>query len=400
MNIRTGKHLTRSTLKENTDLMYNVIEKMDSMVRVMDEEDNIVYMNKRMREEFGDLTGCRCYELLRRDCKCDNCVALGCQQTGQTESKDVEFKGKIYRIFASPANLSESESVGRYSIEIFYDITEQKKLEEENEAHYRKLKEDIDFAKQVQTKVLPEDGIYWNSVKLSSAYEPSEDLSGDIFDVVRIDDQKSLIYIADVSGHGIRSSLLTIFLRQVIRGMKEGAGDLTSVMDQLIRDYNGLHIGNEQYFTILCALYDKKEETVTFINGGHNCLPILVRENGEPEEILVRGLPICSLLSRSNHQEVTVPAKKGDRLILYTDGIVEAGSPEGKEPFGLKRLLELVRRAEDEKSKGKTDGRQGQEEKELAWDMIHAACAFADKKTADDMAAVVVTFLGTDRHLN
>ncbi len=387
-NSQADSQHTRSTLKENTDLMYDVIEKMDSMVRVMDEQDNIVYMNRRMREEFGDLTGCRCYELLRRDCKCFNCVALGCQQTGQTETKDVEFKDKTYRIFASPVNRNGSAGEARYSIEIFYDITEQKKLEEENEAHYRKLKEDIHFAKQVQTRVLPKDGIYWNSIKLASAYEPSEDLSGDLFDVVKIDEQKSLIYIADVSGHGIRSSLLTIFLRQVIRGMKEAAGDLTAVMDQLIGDYNGLHIGNEQYFTILCALYDKKEETVTLINGGHNCLPILVKENGEPEEILVKGLPVCGLLSRSNHQEVKVHAGKGDRLILYTDGIVEAGSPEGKEPFGLKRLLELIRREK---------GRDG---KELAWDMIHEACSFANKKTADDMAAVVVTFLGPGPRLN
>lgn len=368
-------------LKENTDLMYDVIEKMDSMVRVMDGEDNIIYMNLSMRNEFGDLTGRRCFELLEKYEKCIDCVTAGCQRTGKTETKDIQFKGKHYRIFASPVRMKQKRKKDCYSIEIFYDITNQKKLEEENQAQYFKLKEDIQFAKQVQSRVLPEDGIYWNAMEIASAYQPSEDLSGDLFDVVKIDEDRALIYIADVSGHGIRSSLLTIFLRQVIRGMEQRAGDLNALFDQLIQDYNGLRIGMDQYFTILCALYDRKEKIITFINGGHNCLPLILRKDGNMDEISISGLPICGLIDRSAHKTVTVPVNTGDRLLLYTDGIVEASPENGSKYFGTERLLELIGQNKE------MDGN------EMAHTMIRQANLFAGKKATDDMAALIVKFL-------
>lgn len=368
-------------LKENTDLMYDVIEKMDSMVRVMDGEDNIIYMNRSMRNEFGDLTGGQCFELLQMSEKCRDCVTAGCQRTGKTETKDIQFKGKHYRIFASPVRMKQKRKKDCYSIEIFYDITNQKKMEEENQNQYFKLKEDIQFAKQVQSRVLPEDGIYWDAMEIASAYQPSEDLSGDLFDVVKIDDNRSLIYIADVSGHGVRSSLLTIFLRQVIRGMEQRAGDLSALLDQLIQDYNGLRIGMDQYFTILCALYDKKKRTVTFINGGHNCLPLILRKDGIMDEVSIQGLPICALIDQAAHKTVAISVNESDRLILYTDGIVEASPENVPEYFGTDRLLEMIGQNKE------MDG------SEMAHAMIRQASLFAGKKASDDMAALIVKFL-------
>lgn len=359
-------------------LMYDVIERMEYMVRVMDEESTIIYMNEKMREEFGDKTGKKCYELLSAEGKCINCVSVGCKMSRNAEAKDVRIGDKVYRIIASPVSLDKKE---KFSVEIFEDVTEHTRIMEENLKHYEKLKEDVEFAKQIQIRALPINSEYWNAMKIDSFYKPSEALGGDIFDVVKIDETKSLFYIADVSGHGIRASLLTIFLRQVIRGMKDEAGDLSAILNELLDNYRELHMGNEQYFSILIGLYDKQEQTVTFINAGHNCLPLIVRPDGSREEISVTGMPVCELIRHASHKEVSVHVEKGDKIFLYTDGITEAYNKDKRQYFGLSGLMDTI--------SAERNGEQGS----LAEAIVREACGFASREAADDMAVFIIEII-------
>lgn len=143
-------------ISSRKDLMYQVMENMTGMIRIVDKDNNIIYMNKSMREEFGDSTGKKCHTMLCRENKCDICVSLNSIELNIAQSKEVHVSDKIYRVIASPATDSDNE---KYSIEIFYDITEQKLLEEESHKHYEKLKGDIEFAKQIQKKLCPKIGL-------------------------------------------------------------------------------------------------------------------------------------------------------------------------------------------------------------------------------------------------
>lgn len=364
--------------KRDNSLMFDVIERMDYMVRVMDDRSNIIYMNQKMRQEFGDKRGKKCYELLSNDGKCINCISAGCKMSENAEAKDVRIGKKVFRIIASPVSLDKS---AKFSVEIFEDVTQQTKIMEENLRHYEKLKEDVEFAKQIQTKALPMDADYWGMLRIESCYKPSEALGGDTFDVIRIDDNRSLFYIADVSGHGIRASLLTIFLRQIVRGMKEEAGDLNQILVELFSNYNDLNMGNEQYFSILLGLYHRTEKKVHFINAGHNCLPLLVRRDGSCEEIVVTGMPVCGLVREINHRQTEADVKDGDRVILYTDGITEAYNKEKKQSFELKGLLDAVKSYDREKGVN------------LAEYIAAKADEFVGGRAADDMAAVVIEIL-------
>ncbi|WP_130863101.1 PP2C family protein-serine/threonine phosphatase [Bacilliculturomica massiliensis] len=359
-------------------LMYDVIERMDYMVRVMDEESNIIYMNRKMRGEFGDKTGKKCFELLSSEGKCINCVSMGCKMSQNAETKDVRIGTKVYRIIASPVSIAKKE---KFSVEIFEDVTEQTRIMEENLRNYEKLKKDVDFAKQIQIRALPADGAYWDALEIQSCYRPSEALGGDIFDLVRIDDNRSLFYIADVSGHGIRSSLLTIFLRQIIRGMKVEAGDLNNILKELLSNYNDLKMGNEQYFSILIGLYDREASEVTFINAGHNCLPLIIRRDGTKEEISVGGMPVCGLMKKAEHEQVQVKVSAGDRIFLYTDGITEAYSEEKKQAFGFSGVMDIID-SEEEINSGK-----------ITEKIVRQACEFVSGEMLDDMAVVMIKIL-------
>ena len=363
----------------NTSLMHEVIDKMDYMVRVMDADHKVIYMNKKMLEEFGHTMGHICYELLSRNEKCDHCVTSGSRETGQPDTKDVAIGEKYYKVMSSPVSIDDGSN---YSIELLHDITEQKKTEDELLRHYKKLKADIEFAKHIQNRALPIDGEYWNAVHMSSVYLPSEDLGGDIYDIIKIDEDKTLLYIADVSGHGVRSSLLTIFLRQLIRGLTyEAAVDLKELLDVLVKSYNDLGIDEEHYLSVLFCSYDKKKGEVTIMNAGHNCLPLIIKKDGEIEEIVVRGMPVCSLIKEPNHEQVKINVKSGDRILLYTDGITEVFSKKSDKPFGLEGIIKIIR--ENPELQGSA----------LTNKIIDEVKEFASISPIDDMAILVAELL-------
>ncbi len=365
-------------IKSNGNLMYDVIDKMDSMVRLLDNNNNIIYMNRKMRTVFGEGIGKKCYEMLCKDGICEKCIAKDCLRSGTSKMKNEIVGEKKYRVIASPVQMTSFEN---YSLEIFQDITEQSRIEAENLKHYNKLREDLKFARQVQSRVLPTDDIYWESLAVASYYYPSEDLGGDIFDVVKVDETNILFYIADVSGHGIRSSLLTIFLRQIIRGLKSDAKKLHFLLDELLENYNELNVKNEQYISILAGVYNKKNKEITFINAGHNCLPVILKKNGGIEKITISGMPICGLLKQSNHETVNVKVEKGDRILLYTDGITEAYNHEIKESFNYEGLEAVIKQYEKE------------EGPELVKNIIHKVVEFVGSQPQDDMAVLMAEIL-------
>lgn len=369
------------TIRNNHDLMHQVIENMEYMVRVIDQERRVIYMNQKMREHFGHTMGNMCYDLLGGSEKCENCITTHAKESGKPEQKDVCIGDKFYKLMTSPVSIEDEKN---YSIELLHDITKEKKTELELLAHYEKLKEDISFAKQIQYRALPIDGVYWDLMKIDSLYIQSEDLGGDFYDIIKLDENRMLLYIADISGHGVKSSLLTIFLRQVLRGIsKKEDLDLTDVLEELIKSYKDLHTNPENYLTILWGIYDQRTQVMSFINAGHNCLPILLTNENKVSEIPVRGMPICSLLieGESSHEKVEVKLEKGDRIILYTDGISESYSKVVKRQFGSEGIIELLE--EVGKSKSKT----------LCGKIIQSAAAFAGITPIDDMAILIAEAL-------
>lgn len=357
--------------------MAAIIDRMDAMIRVMDKENNIIYMNEKMRREFGDHCGHPCYHMLGQCERCEHCVSLLSKDSNATQSKEIVIKDKVFRIIASSVKLS---GFPRYSIEFFVDITDQKKLEEANRSHFERLAQDVEFAKQVQYNALPKDGVYFDSIRLWSVYRPAESLAGDFFDVVRVDEDRTLFYIADVAGHGVRSSLLTIFLHQAIRGMKERAGNPKELIEGILQGVSDLHTGNELYLTILVGIYSKKTREVTFVNAGHHCLALLEDEEGRLREVEVYGMPVCSLLSEADHVPVTRKVSPGRRLLMYTDGVTETVNL-AKEPFGVEGILRLW------------DSQEIRTPQRLVAAIQASVVEFAGFAPKDDMTAMLIEFL-------
>ncbi|NMR96254.1 phosphatase, partial [Vibrio parahaemolyticus] len=106
------------------------------------------------------------------------------------------------------------------AVEVFRDVTRERKLELELLERNKLISEDLKFARKVQEKILPRQGMFEN-LNIEYIYKASEMLSGDMFDVFRIDDEKIGIYIRDVAGYGIAASMLTMFIKQMMRDIKD-----------------------------------------------------------------------------------------------------------------------------------------------------------------------------------
>lgn len=328
------------SIAEDTQLMREVVDKMDYMVRVLDDNNRVIYMNEKMRKEHPQVTGDHCYKLLGGEGRCAHCISVDAIKTGNSDTKEVEIGDKFFRVISSPVN---ADSGDRYAIELFQDITEQKQTENELMKQYKKLKEDIEFAKGIQKSALPIDGAYWNLMHINSSYRPSEDLGGDFFDLIQVNENQALLYIADVAGHGVRSSLVTIYIRELVRGRVSGGKiELSDLLDHLIKSYNQTYINEEQYFSILLCLYDKEKNTIKIMNAGHNCLPIIIGKNGEVKEIEVKGMPVCNLIQEANHMEACERLETGDRILLYTDGVTESCNIKSKGPLGAEGVINII----------------------------------------------------------
>jgi sigma-B regulation protein RsbU (phosphoserine phosphatase) len=357
-----------------------LLDNMQYLVRIVDLNQNVVYMNRYMRDQFGDWTGQRCYEMFKYAAECENCVSARSWEGGRPEVKDVEIDGRFLRLMSSPVELETGQ---RYSIEMFYDITEQKNLEMELLEHYRKLTSELNFAQNIQRSILPVNGVYWNTIRLSSLYLPAEVLGGDLFDIIRISKDNMLLYIADVSGHGLHASMLTMFLREVVRGKHSAAakGGLRRLINAIKAGYADLDIDPEIYLGVLLCYYNKHKRELSIINAGHNCYPLIVRRGGRVDEIKASGLPISKLSVDFDNEEIKTPLLQGERLVLYTDGIIEEYNKAEKKAFGAEGVKEILRE------------NAGLEGRALAMMIVSAARDFSEDKPKDDRAIMVADVL-------
>lgn len=318
----------------------DLLDSMADPVRVIDSSGIVVYQNAAMALIAGDQVGERCFKLQGESQRCANCICRRFPQTDQAE-KEIVIGSRTYNVKAAQIQSDPSKMV-----EVYRDISEDKRNRSLILAQNEKIQKDLSFATKIQKGILPEDGVYGELVNVKSVYEPAELLGGDVYDIMPIDENHIGFYMADVSGHGVTSSMITLFIRQTIRSMGEVLMDPCQTLKLLYSKYEELGISEDKYITVLYGVYDKSREIMRFSNAGHNCLPIHIDEEGQVKEVNTRGLPICTFFEDIPCSEVVIPMKSGHRIVLYTDGISEARDQEGS-LYGdrILCLVDLYKRA-------------------------------------------------------
>ncbi|HEX5875818.1 MAG TPA: GAF domain-containing SpoIIE family protein phosphatase, partial [Pyrinomonadaceae bacterium] len=203
----------------------------------------------------------------------------------------------------------------------------------------KRLQGQLEVARQVQLELLPPRDPELPGYDISAYNYPSEEVSGDYYDWVRIYDDEIGIVIADVAGKGVPAAILMAFLRASLRAATH-IGYATNISMAKVNYLLWESIERNQFVTAFHGILDASNRTLSYSNAGHNP-PVLLKANGELQIIEHGELPL-GMFSETRYHEYHLLIEPGDVLVLYTDGVTEALSPEGEE-FGRDRLVQAVK---------------------------------------------------------
>jgi len=195
--------------------------------------------------------------------------------------------------------------------------------------YMRRIDEELRLAAKLQRDFLPKAMPEVGRVRFHTLFRPAGYVSGDLYDVMRLDERNVGFYLADAVGHGVPAALLTMFVKQALQtkeiihaGAGRGGYRLLDPSEAL-RGLNARLIDqNLTHATFATALYgtiDVDTLKLTVSRAGHPA-PILLRADGTAEPLEPEG-SLLGIFPEETYDSRTVQLRPGDRVILYTDGV-------------------------------------------------------------------------------
>ena len=204
----------------------------------------------------------------------------------------------------------------------------------------QRLQEELNIAREIQQGLLTSDFNIGSEWKVHGKNVASLEVGGDYFDVIKLEDGRVALVIADVSGKGAGASLLMSNVQASLRALINIESDL----GLLVRRINEILYENttaDKFVTFFVAVLDPISRKLTYCNAGHNP-PLRFSETGEVTTLEEGGL-IIGMMPGVEYETETIDIVKGDKIVMYTDGITEAEDKEEVE-YGEERLINHIKR--------------------------------------------------------
>jgi len=205
----------------------------------------------------------------------------------------------------------------------------------------KRLEGQLEVARQVQLELLPPSDPKLEGFDISAYNFPTEEVSGDYYDWVRIYEDQIGLVVADVSGKGVPAALLMAFLRASLRAATH-IGYSPHISMAKVNYLLWESIERNQYVTAFYGILDASSRTLAYTNAGHNP-PLLLDADGE-SRFLERGNIPLGIFPQTRYHEYYLTIEPDQLFVLYTDGVTEAANSEGEE-FGRDRLAKSVKAA-------------------------------------------------------
>jgi sigma-B regulation protein RsbU (phosphoserine phosphatase) len=243
-----------------------------------------------------------------------------------------------------------------------------KQLNQELIEKQKRLDEDLAAAAEIQKSLLPPSVHSAENLEVAWKFKPCEHMGGDIFNLFQLDGDHWAIYVLDVSGHGVQAAMVTVSVSQFLQPnsghlFKRKPGKLSQtrklrtpaeVLAALDREFPFERFNN--FFTIIYMIINARTGELRYSNAGHPH-SILLRKDGKME-LLQSGGPAIGIgdlpLLRgqeNRYAEGRPHLAPGDKLFIYTDGIVDFQNPEG-EFYGTERFYQTLEALQGESVQG------------------------------------------------
>lgn len=199
------------------------------------------------------------------------------------------------------------------------------------------IQQELDLARRIQVSILPSDFPPSRSFKVAAKYVPMTSVAGDLYDFLIADDRHAGLLIADVSGHGVPAALIASMVKMAAISQRTQAADPAA----LLAGMNSALFGNTQgqYVTAAYVYLDAGSRKLLYSAAGHPAMLLL--RGGNVTEISENGM-LLAAVDGAAYDSKSLPLETGDRLLLYTDGLVEARNAEGK-LFGEQSLASALK---------------------------------------------------------
>jgi sigma-B regulation protein RsbU (phosphoserine phosphatase) len=236
--------------------------------------------------------------------------------------------------------------------------------------------QELERAREIQSSLLPKEIPQLAGFEVAGAWQPALTVSGDYYDVLRLDGHRLGICIADVAGKGVSAALLMANVQAAVRAFADSSGspaEMCSKVNALLHE----NVATGKFVTFLYGVLDAEKRTFRYCNAGH--LPPIVFSEGEARTVDGGGA-VLGVFPSWSYEDAVIELKTGDRLLLFTDGITEAADASGQE-FGETGIADFVK------------ANSALAAKELNSRLLKRVTEFCDAQFHDDATVLVIAAL-------
>jgi len=212
----------------------------------------------------------------------------------------------------------------------------------EARVYQEKTQKEIELATKIQQALLPKDIPDFEQIDVSAELVPAAGVSGDVYDLIRIDNEKGnylYCYLGDVTGHGISAGLLSTTANAMIAMLAPEEPDPVKLLAKVNVTLKAKTSG-AIFITLALVKYDFQKKKLSYVNAGHEQI-LKYNTADKTVDLTAPGGIALGMLPEIHDQlkEVELDLKKGDAIMLYSDGLPEAWQNE-KDTYGMERLTE------------------------------------------------------------
>ncbi len=200
---------------------------------------------------------------------------------------------------------------------------------------------ELRIAREIQMGILPNDLpslTHGTPLDIHAVLEPAKEVGGDLFDVVRVSDDRMVVVIGDVSGKGVPAALFMAVTTTLLRTVAKHREQPEAILGRVNDDLCTLN-PHSMFVTLLCAVFDLRRGRVTWASAGH-LPPVLLRAGAAPAFVFEEQGTLAGIMPGIEICSHTADLAPGDTVVLYTDGVTEAFDKQN-EMFGDQRVLQF-----------------------------------------------------------
>ena len=241
------------------------------------------------------------------------------------------------------AAVRENDEMGLLA-QAFNSMAERLRLARLNEQETSRLESDLSIARDIQNNLLPPQTPRVRGLDIHTAYRPAKEIGGDYFDFLPVDGEHMGLVVADASGKSIPAALVMSTTRAILRFVAPGSQSAAETLTRA-NAILSVDIPRGMFVTAYYVILDPRDNTMLCASAGHTPL-LIARGDGSVELMNPGGIALGfdgGPIFQRSIREQRVRLERGDRVLLYTDGVVECVNIANEE-YSDRRLREFLRR--------------------------------------------------------